>query len=74
MKIVANWKNVFGHYSTIALTFAGSIQGMWAALPEAVKQDLPDTVAKAIAWITFAVAMAGLGGKFIDQSTPKDAP
>ena len=74
MTLISDPKAALRHYSTIALAFAGSIQGMWAALPEHVKQDLPDTVAKAIAWVTFAVAMAGLGGKFVDQSTPKDAP
>jgi len=73
MKFISNPKEVWTHYSTLALTFAGSVQGMWAALPESVKQDLPDTVGKAIAWVTFFVAMAGLGGKFIDQA-PNGAP
>lgn len=73
MKLISDPKAALSHYSTIALTFAGSVQGMWAALPDHIKADLPDTFAKAIAWVTFFVAMAGLGGKFIEQK-PKDAP
>jgi hypothetical protein len=49
------------------------LQGVWAGLPDAVKSNLPDTVGKAIAWVTFAIAVMGIGGKFIDQ-TPKDTP
>lgn len=73
MNFISNPKRVWRHYSTIALSFAASLQGMWAVLPAMVRDDLPDTVGKAIAWVTFAVALLGLGGKFIDQ-TPKDTP
>jgi hypothetical protein len=72
MKLVENAKQVWHHYSTIALGMAGGLQGAWASIPESIKTDLPDTVPKVVAWVTFAVAMLGLGGKFIDQ-TPKDA-
>ena len=73
MKLVDNAKQVWRHYSTIALTMAGGLQGAWVGMPDSIKADLPDTVGKAVAWITFAIAIFGLGGKFIDQ-TPKDAP
>lgn len=72
MKFVDNARQVWHHYSTIALSIAGGLQGVWAGLPSEVKADLPDTVGKAISWITFVVVMLGLGGKFIVQ-TPKDA-
>ena len=73
MKLVDNAKQVWRHYSTIALSMAAGLQGMWAGMPDSIKADLPDTVGKAVAWVTFMVAMFGLGGKFIVQA-PKDAP
>ena len=75
MKItfISDPKAVWRHYSTIALSFAASIQGVWAALPEHVKNNLPQTISEWVAWVTFLTAMLGLAGKFIDQ-TPKEAP
>ena len=73
MKLVDNAKQVWRHYSTIALSVAGSLQGAWAAIPNATKADLPDSVGKVVAWITIAVIVFGLGGKFVVQA-PKDAP
>lgn len=73
MKIVENARAVWRHYSTIALSFASGLQGVWLGIPDSIKSDLPHAVGQAVAWITLAVALLGLGGKFIDQ-TPKDAP
>lgn len=73
MKLIDDCKAAWRHYSTIALGMAGSLQGMWAGLPEAVKADLPPSVGQAVAWVTFSIAVGGLAGKFIDQ-TPKDQP
>jgi len=73
MRLVDDCKAVWKHYSTIALMMAGGLQGMWAQLPDTVRADLPPSVGQAVAWITFAVAMGGLAGKFIAQP-PKDRP
>jgi hypothetical protein len=73
MQLVPNTRAVWHHYSTIALGMAGGLQGVWASLPDNLKSNLPESVGQAVAWVTFAVAVAGLGGKFVDQ-TPKDAP
>ena len=73
MKLIDNARAAWKHYSTIALTAASGLQGAWLSIPDAIKENLPVTVAQAVAWITFVVAVLGLGGKFIDQ-TPKDAP
>ena len=73
MKLISKPRSVLKHYSTIALGMAGGLQGVWAGLPDSIKSDLPASVGQAVAWITLAVAVLGLGGKFIDQ-TPKDAP
>lgn len=71
MKLVDDAKEVWRHYSTIALGMAGGLQGVWASLPDAVRDDLPKSVGQAVAWITLGIAVAGLAGKFVDQ-TPKD--
>ena len=73
MKLVKNAKQAWRHYSTIALSMAAGLQGAWAGMPDSVKVDLPDSIGKAVAWITFTVVVFGLGGKFVDQA-PKDAP
>lgn len=72
MRLVNKPRNVWRHYSTIALGMAGSLQGAWAALPVEVKTDLPTSIGSAVAWITFAITVLGIGGKFVDQ-TPKEA-
>lgn len=70
MKIVDNAKQVWHHYSTIAMGVAGGLQGVWAAMPDNLKSELPKSVGQAVAWITLGVLVLGLGGKFVDQ-TPK---
>jgi hypothetical protein len=72
MRLIENWKAALKHYSTIALGMAGSLQGVWASLPDQVHADLPVSVGKAVAWITFTFAIGGLAGKFVDQSNPND--
>ena len=71
MKLIDNKFAALKHYSTIALGMAGGLQGVWAGLPDSIKTDLPKSVGQAVAWVTLAVAVLGLGGKFIDQ-TPKE--
>lgn len=67
MRLVDNAKQVWHHYSTIAMGIAGGLQGAWATVPDAIKADLPSTVGKTVAWITLAVLVLGLGGKFVKQ-------
>lgn len=71
MKLIDDCKGAWKHYSTQALALAGSLQGAWLSIPDSIKADLPKTVGEVVAWIVFAVAALGLGGKFVDQS-PKD--
>lgn len=73
MNFIDNPKAALKHYSTIALAFASFLQGAWLAMPEGMKASFPAPVNEAVSWITFGIVMAGLFGKFIDQ-TPKDAP
>jgi hypothetical protein len=73
MKLIDNWKAALGHYSTKALAMAAGLQGVWAGLPDWVHAELPHSVGHTVAWVTFSVAVLGLGGKFVDQS-PKDQP
>lgn len=73
MKLIDNWRAALRHYSTIALSTAAGLQGMWAGLPDAVRDDLPKSVGQAVAWITLAIALGGLVGKFVKQP-PKTKP
>lgn len=68
MKLINDCKAAWKHYSTIALTAASGLQGAWLSIPDSIKAPLPGWVAQAVAWITLTVVLAGLGGKFIDQS------
>lgn len=67
-RLVKDWKSRLKHYSTIALAMASGLQGAWMSIPDSIKQPLPGWVAQAVAWITLAVVVGGLGGKFVDQS------
>jgi hypothetical protein len=73
MKFIDNARDVWTHYSTIALTAASGLQGAWISIPDAIKTGLPELVGHAVSWIVFAIAMLGLFGKFVKQ-TPTDAP
>lgn len=70
MKLIDDVRGAWRHYSTQALAMAASLQGTWLTIPDSVKADLPAWVSQTVAWIIFSVALAGLGGKFVDQ-TPK---
>ena len=85
MNFIDNPKAAIRHYSTIALAFATFLQGAWLAMPDAMKASFPAPVNEAVSWLTFGIVMAGLFGKFIDQTPrlgfppidppqPKDTP
>lgn len=67
MKIVDNWKDTFRHYSTIALTAASGLQGAWLGIPDAIKSGLPEMVGHAVSWVSLAIVVLGLFGKFVKQ-------
>lgn len=66
--LVSNWKEVLGHYSTIALGAVIAIPSAWLSVPEEVKVLIPQ---KALAGITIAVGVAGFIGKLVAQGHPK---
>ena len=68
MKIIDNARDSFRHYSTIALTAASGLQGAWLGIPDAIKANLPVTVGQAVSWISLAIVVLGLFGKFVNQS------
>ena len=70
MNFIDNPQAALRHYSTIALGMASSVLASWLAIPDAIKAGFPPQVASWIQWVTFIVVMAGLFGKFIDQ-TPR---
>ena len=68
MKIIDNARDSFRHYSTIALTAASGLQGAWLGIPDAIKANMPVTVGQAVSWISLAIVVMGLFGKFVNQS------
>lgn len=67
MKFVDDYRSVLYHYSTIALAAASGLQGAWISIPDVIKNGLPDIVSHAVSWISFAIVLLGLFGKFIKQ-------
>ena len=67
MKFVDNIRGIWRHYSTISLTAAGGLQGAWVSIPESIKANLPTTVGQAVSWISLAIVVLGLFGKFLKQ-------
>ena len=72
MKLIDNAREAFHHYSTIALTAASGLQGAWISVPDAIKVNLPVTVGQAVSWVSLAIVVLGLFGKFVKQ--PEVAP
>ena len=68
MKIIDNAREAWSHYSTIALTAASGLQGAWLGIPDAIKANLPVTVGQAVSWISLAIVVLGLFGKFVKQA------
>lgn len=67
MKIVDNAHAVWRHYSTLALTAASGLQGAWISIPDAIKANLPVTVGQVVSWVSLAIVVLGLFGKFVKQ-------
>ena len=67
MKLIDNWRASLRHYSTIALTAASGVQGAWISIPNEIKENLPEIIAHAVSWISLAIVVMGLFGKFVKQ-------
>lgn len=71
MKLIDDYKAVFHHYSTIALTAASGLQGAWISVPESIKENLPPLVGQTVSWVSLAIVVLGLFGKFVKQPEVK---
>jgi hypothetical protein len=58
------------HYTTITLGFLAFLNGALVMMPDTMLAKFPPFVGEYIGWVLFSTAVAGLVGKFIDQ-TPK---
>ena len=67
MKFIDDYKSVLYHYSTIAFTAASGLQGAWISIPDVIKSGLPEIVGHTVSWVSFAIVLLGLFGKFIKQ-------
>lgn len=66
MKLINNWKQALGHFSTLALGAAAAVPTFWATHPELHILVPADKMAVA----TAAISIIGLAGKFIQQGGP----
>lgn len=67
-KLIPNWRAALSHYSTKALALGAGIQGAWLVFPQDWKDDLGAGVVTWMARLTAFILVAGLVGKFVDQS------
>ena len=64
MKIVENWTAHLRRYSVLALGAAGTLQVSWLAMPQEMKNTLPDWFVQGF---SLAIVGAGLIGAFVKQ-------
>lgn len=78
MRMIDNPKQIWKHFSTWAMTAAGSLQAVWLGIPDELRANLPPYAGQVVAWITLVIAIWGIGGKVVNQQitgqTPKEAP
>ena len=69
MKLDPNWKQSWRWLSMHAMTLALAVQGAWLAVPDDLRQVVPQ-------WASYAVTglpmVAGLLGRLVDQSPKPD--
>jgi hypothetical protein len=70
MMLVTNWKSAWRWFSVQAMGAIVALPLVWAALPGDAKSFLPDG---AEPWVLAALAVAGIMGRLIDQSTTGQA-
>lgn len=69
MKIVENWKEGWRWISNLCMTAAAAIHGSWLMMPEDMKSSLDP---KTISYISLALMVTGVVGRFIDQTPKRD--
>ena len=67
MKFIDDYKAAFHHYSTIALAAASGLQAAWISIHDVIKSGLPEVVGHAVSWVSLAIVLLGLFGKFVKQ-------
>ena len=65
MKLIDTWRETLRAYSTWALGAVAAIPALWLQVPDELKALIP---AQGMAKITVLVAVAGLIGRFVDQT------
>ena len=65
MHIIPDWRRAWRWFSVQALALIVALPVVWAAMPADAKAFLPDGWEP---WILMALAIAGLIGRFVDQT------
>lgn len=71
MNWIDNPKAALKHYTTLALGFLAFLNGALVLMPPEILAKFPPVVSQYMGWVLFGTAVAGLFGKFVDQS-PKN--
>ena len=69
MKLDPNWKQSWRWLSMHAMTLALAVQGAWLAVPDDLRQVVPQWASYAV---TGVLLVAGLLGRLVDQSPKPD--
>ena len=69
MKLDPNWRQSWRWLSMHAMTLALAVQGAWLAVPDDLRQVVPQWASYAI---TGVLLVAGLLGRLVDQSPKPD--
>ena len=70
LKLVPNAKQIWRHYSTGMLLGVAALQMFWKESPAEWIAAYPSWFTSNVAYITTAVAVLGIVGKFIKQDLP----
>ena len=69
MKLDPNWRQSWRWLSMHAMTLALAVQGAWLAVPDDLRQVVPQWASYAV---TGVLLVAGLLGRLVDQSPKPD--
>lgn len=64
MKLVDNWHRLWKAFSVQAMALSLAVQTTWAAMPEDLKQYLPDGAGF---YLATGLLVFGIAGRFIQQ-------
>jgi hypothetical protein len=65
MRLIDNVKDAWKFFSMQAMAAAVSLQAIWVALPDDLRESVPQNI---VQWITIAIIVSGMVGRVVSQS------